>query len=75
VRLEGLGLIMPDIDMQGNFVMRRKPDRKLRIDVTQRAEFYGKVINQASSVKHHPSGVRRHPSGVRHHPSGVIRHL
>ena len=46
VRLEGLGLIMPGIDTQGNFVVRLKPDRKLRIDVTQATEFYGKVINR-----------------------------
>ncbi len=46
VRLEGLGLIMPGIDTQGAFVVRLKPDRKLRIDVTQSAEFYGQVINR-----------------------------
>ena len=46
VRLEGLGLIMPAIDAQGALVVRLKPDRKLRIDVTQSAEFYGKVINR-----------------------------
>lgn len=35
VRLEGLGLLMPGIDTQGNFVVRLKPDRKLCIDVKQ----------------------------------------
>ena len=46
MRQEGLGLIMPGIDTQGAFVVRLKPDRKLRIDVTQTDEFYGKVINR-----------------------------
>ncbi len=46
VRLEGLGLIMPGIDTQGRFVVRLKPDPKLRIDVRQREEFYGEIINR-----------------------------
>ena len=46
VRLEGLGLIMAGIDTQGKFVVRLKPDRKLRIDVRQRDEFYGEIINR-----------------------------
>lgn len=46
VRLEGLGLIMPSIDTRGNFVVRLKPDRKLRLDIRNKQDFSGEVINR-----------------------------
>ncbi len=46
VRLEGLGLIMPSIDTRGTFVVRLKPDRKLRLDIRNKQDFSGEVINR-----------------------------
>jgi predicted histone-like DNA-binding protein len=46
VRLEGLGLVMPSIDTQGQFTVRLKPDRKLRLDVRNPQDYFGEVINR-----------------------------
>lgn len=46
VRLEGLGLVMPSIDTQGQFTVRLKPDRKLRLDVRNPHDYFGEVINR-----------------------------